>query len=141
MTYKTPGLLAVAQRRISLARVAALERMLLDHHYDREPSGEHTEGPGIQVPVPIFNTGRAARTRAEAEYLRARYTLGALETESASVLRSATATLAEARARVEYYRDVVVPRRQRIVELTKLEHNAMLVGVFQLLQAHEGHGQ
>ncbi len=32
---------------------------------------------------------------------------------------------------------MIVPRRTRIVELTKLEHNAMLVGVFQLLQAKQ----
>jgi len=49
--------------------------------------------------------------------------------------------VAEARARVEYYRDVIIPRRQRIVELTKLEHNAMLVGVFQLLQAKQNEAQ
>lgn len=129
--------LEAAQRRIPFARLAALEETIVDFHYEREPSGEHTRGPGIELPIPIFNTGRAARTRAEAEYLRARATLGALEGESSSRLRSASTTLAEARARVEYYRDVVVPRRQRIVELTKLEHNAMLVGVFQLLQAKQ----
>jgi cobalt-zinc-cadmium efflux system outer membrane protein len=129
--------LDVAQRRIPLARLAALEETVLDFHYEREPSGEHTKGPGIELPIPLFNTGRAARTRAEAEYLRARATLSALESESSSLLRSASTTLTEARARVEYYRDVVVPRRQRIVELTKLEHNAMIVGVFQLLQAKQ----
>jgi cobalt-zinc-cadmium efflux system outer membrane protein len=127
----------VAQRRVPIARLEVLEETVLDFHYEREPSGEHTKGPGIEFPIPIFNTGRAARTRAEAEYLRARYTLAALEAESGSLLRAARSALAEARARVEYYRDVVVPRRQRIVELTKLEHNAMLVGVFQLLQARQ----
>lgn len=127
----------VAQRRVPIARLEVLEETVLDFHYEREPSGEHTKGPGIEFPIPIFNTGRAARTRAEAEYLRARYTLAALEAESGSLLRAARSVLAEARARVEYYRDVVVPRRQRIVELTKLEHNAMLVGVFQLLQARQ----
>jgi cobalt-zinc-cadmium efflux system outer membrane protein len=127
----------VAERRIPIARLQALEETMLDYHYEREPSGEYTRGPGIELPIPIFNTGRAARTRAEAQYLRARYTLAALEAESGSLLRSAKSALAEVRARVEYYRDVVLPRRQRIVELTKLEHNAMLVGVFQLLQARQ----
>jgi cobalt-zinc-cadmium efflux system outer membrane protein len=126
-----------AQRRVPLARLAALEELVLDYHYEREPSGERTRGPGLEFSIPIFDTGRAARTRAEAEYLRARSSLAAIESESASLLRSANANLAEARARVEYYRDVVVPRRRRIVELTKLEHNAMLVGVFQLLQAKQ----
>ncbi|HEX6083881.1 MAG TPA: TolC family protein [Thermoanaerobaculia bacterium] len=133
--------LEVAQRQVPVARLAMLEETVLDVHYEREPDGEHTMGPGIELPIPIFNTGRAARTRAEAQFLRARHAMAALESETASQLRAARATLAEARARVEYYRDVIVPRRARIVELTKLEHNAMLVGVFQLLQAKQNEMQ
>ncbi|MGZ5443072.1 MAG: TolC family protein [Thermoanaerobaculia bacterium] len=129
--------LDIAQRRVPLARLAVLGDVEIDVHYEREPSGEHTIGPGIELPIPIFDTGRAARTRAEAQFLRAKHTLDALLLESSSRLRTAHATLAEARARVEYYRDVILPRRRRIVELTKLEHNAMLVGVFQLLQARQ----
>ena len=127
--------LDVAESRVPISRLAALEELVLDYHYEREPSGEHTQGPGVEFSIPIFNTGRAARSRAEAEYLRARHTVAALETESASRIRAARASVDEARARVEYYRDVIVPRRQRIVQLTTLEHNAMLIGVFQLLQS------
>jgi cobalt-zinc-cadmium efflux system outer membrane protein len=129
--------LEVAERQVPLARLAALRDANLDVHYEREPSGEHTVGPGIELPIPIFDTGRAARTRAEARFLRARHALNALTSESSSRLRTAGATLAEARARVEYYRDVLLPRRRRIVELTKLEHNAMLIGIFQLLEARQ----
>ena len=129
--------LEVARRQIPLTRLSVLEETVLDVHYEREPDGARTVGPGIEFQIPIFNTGRAARTRAEAEFLRARHALNALEAESSSVLRAARATLAEARARVEYYRDVIVPRRARILELTKLEHNAMLIGIFQLLQAKQ----
>jgi cobalt-zinc-cadmium efflux system outer membrane protein len=129
--------LEIAQRRVPLGRLAALQDTVVDVHYEREPDGEHTVGPGLEIPIPIFDTGRAARTRAEAELLRARHALGALEQEAASQLRAARAVLSESRARAVYYRDVVVPRRARIVELTKLEHNAMLVGVFQLLQAKQ----
>lgn len=131
----------IAERGVPVARLAALGEVQVDVHYEREPSGEHTVGPGIEVPIPIFDTGRAARTRAEARFLRARHTLSALETEASSQLRAARAVLSEARARVEYYRDVLLPRRRRIVELTKLEHNAMLVGIFQLLQARQSEAQ
>ena len=127
----------IAEKRVPMARLAALGEVDVDVHFEREPGGEHTIGPGIELPIPIFNTGRAARTRAESEYLRARHTLAALEAEASSQLRAARATLDESRARVEYYRDVLLPRRRRIVELTKLEHNAMLVGIFQLLQARQ----
>ena len=129
--------LEIAQKRVPIARLAALAAVEVDVHYEREPSGEHTIGPGVVLPIPIFNTGRAARTRAEAQFLRAQHTLRALEAESSSRLRAARAVVDEARARVEYYRDVVLPRRRRIVELTKLEHNAMLIGIFQLLDARE----
>jgi len=129
--------LEVARQRVPLARLAVLEDTEVDVHFEREPDGEHTVGPGIEMPIPIFNTGRAARTRAEAELLRAQHTVNAIEAEASSRIRSVRSKLAEARARVEYYRDVVVPRRARIVELTKLEVNAMLAGVFQLLQAKQ----
>jgi len=131
----------IAQQRVPISRIASLGEMEVDVHFEREPSGESTVGPGVVVPIPIFNSGRAARTRAEAEYLRARHLLEALTAESSSQLRTAQANLAEARARVEYYRDVILPRRRRIVELTKLEHNAMLVGVFQLLQARQNEAE
>lgn len=131
----------IARRQVPMARLAALGDITVDGHLQRDASGTNTFGPGIEVPIPIFNTGAPARSRAEAEYLRASHTLNALLAESSSQLRAARATVAEARARVEYYRDVIVPRRQRIVELTKLEHNAMLVGVFQLLQAKQSEAQ
>jgi cobalt-zinc-cadmium efflux system outer membrane protein len=133
--------LEIAKRGVPIARLAALGEVTVDVHYEREPSGERTVGPGIELPIPIFNSGRAARTRAEAQFLRARSTLAALEVESSSQLRAARTTLDEARARVEYYRDVLLPRRRRIVELTKLEHNAMLVGIFQLLQARQSEAE
>src|SRR5947199_3416231 len=125
----------IARGQVPVARLAALGDITVDAHYQRDAQGARTVGPGIEVPIPIFNTGAAARSRAEAAYLRARHTLNALLAESSSELRAARAAVEEARARVGYYRDVVVPRRRRIVELTKLEHNAMLVGPFQLLQA------
>ncbi len=135
------GDMDVARQRVPLARLAVFGDITVDGHLQRDASGAKTFGPGIEVPIPIFNTGAPARSRAEAEYLQARFALAALLSESASHLRAARAAVAEARARVEYYRDVVVPRRQRIVALTKLEHNAMVTGVFQLLQATQNEAQ
>jgi len=131
----------IARQQVPMARLAALGDITVDAHLQRDAEGAKTFGPGIELPIPIFNDGAPARSRAEAEYLRASHTLNALLAESSSQLRAARSTVAEARARVEYYRDVIVPRRQRIVELTKLEHNAMLVGPFQLLQAKQSEGR
>lgn len=132
-----------ASRLLPISRLRELGDLELDYHIEREPDGTRTGGPGIEVPLPIFNRGRAARTRAEAQLLASRHRLAGLTGALASELRSALDRVEAARARVEYYRDVVLPRRRRIVELTLLEQNAMVVGVFQLLQARqdEANGQ
>ncbi len=136
--------IAVAQREVDIARrsirraqLEALGDIVVDVHREREPDGTRTTGPGIEFPIPIFNTGRAARTRAEAQYLRAAHRLAEVTARAGSEARTARERLSAARARVEYYRDVVLPRRARIVELTRLEQNSMLVGVFQVLQARQ----
>jgi len=131
----------VAQRRVPVARLAALGEVTGDVHLQRDADGARTVGPGIELPIPIFNNGAAARTRAEAQFLRARHALNALLAESSSQLRAAQSAVTEARARVEYFREVLLPRRQRIVRLTQLEHNAMIAGIFQLLQAKQNEAE
>jgi cobalt-zinc-cadmium efflux system outer membrane protein len=52
-----------------------------------------------------------------------------------SAARAARARLQAARAGVIQARDVILPLRKRVLEQTQLEYNAMLVGLFELLQA------
>jgi len=52
-------------------------------------------------------------------------------------VRAARNRMIAARQRAVYYRRVLLPLRQRIVAQTQLEYNAMLLGVFQLLQAKQ----
>jgi cobalt-zinc-cadmium efflux system outer membrane protein len=63
--------------------------------------------------------------------------LHALTVNARSEARAARERLLEARARAEYLRTVVVPRRQRILNLTQLEYNSMLRGPFDLLRARQ----
>lgn len=123
------------RRLLGISRVEGIGEIVADVHREREPEGEITTGPGIEVPIPIFNRGTARRARAQAELTRAEQHLAALGVEAASQVRVARERLLAARARVEYYRDVIVPRRTRIVELTKLEQNAMVTGVYDVLRA------
>ncbi|MEO7919646.1 MAG: TolC family protein [Thermoanaerobaculia bacterium] len=133
--------LDIARRRVPISRLAAFGEITIHGDIQREPDGIRTYGPGIDLPIPIFNTGRGARTRAEAAFVRARHLVDALTQEASATLAIARVTLDEARARVEYFRDVLLPRRRRIVELTKVAHNAMLIGVFQLLQAAQNEAE
>lgn len=127
----------IAQQSVPLARLSAIGEVVVDVHREREPDGTRTTGPGIALPIPIFNNGRAARTRAEARLIRSQQALSVLTARAGSEIRVVRQRLAAARARVEYYRDVVLPRRSRITELTKLQQNAMIAGIYQLLQARQ----
>ncbi|MGH9457819.1 MAG: TolC family protein [Thermoanaerobaculia bacterium] len=129
--------LEALRRLLPVSRLEDIGEVVLDVHREREAGGEKTTGPGIQFPIPIFNRGAAGRARAEALLARAEQTLAALTIDAASEARIARQRLLAARARVEYYRDVIVPRQIRIVELTKLEHNSMLLGTYDLLAARE----
>jgi len=127
-----------ARRALPLARASVYDELALGVHREREPEGESTTGPAVAVPIPLFDRGLAGRTRAVANLRRAEQRLQALTVNARSEARAARERLLEARARADYLRAVIVPRRQRILYLTQLEYNTMLRGVFDLLRARQG---
>jgi outer membrane protein, heavy metal efflux system len=124
-----------AGRAASVAKTTAFEDLEIGVHHEREPDGTRTTGPDLTVPIPIFDRGAAQKTRARAIFRQAQQRLNALRVTARAEARAAQERLGEARARMSYLRDVVIPRRDRILKLTQLEYNAMLRGVFQLLEA------
>ncbi|HEY0591978.1 MAG TPA: TolC family protein, partial [Thermoanaerobaculia bacterium] len=129
--------LEAARRILPASRLEGVGEVVVDVHREREPDGKKTTGPGIEFPIPIFNRGAAARLRAEARIARLEAEIAGGAQAAASEVRAAREVLLAARARAAYYRDVVVPRRERILRLTQLEYNAMFVGMFELLEAKE----
>jgi outer membrane protein, heavy metal efflux system len=129
--------LAAAAAAAGVARTAWLDEVILGVHYEREPDGKRTVGPELEVPIPVFDRGSPARQRARAQLRQAQQRYAALTVIARSQARATYEALLEARARMAYLRTVVVPRRQRIVQLTLTRYNAMLVGPFQLLQARQ----
>jgi cobalt-zinc-cadmium efflux system outer membrane protein len=127
-----------ARRALPLARTSAYDEFALGAHYEREPEGRDTTGPSVAIPIPIFDRGLAGRTRAVANLRTAEQRMHALTVAARSEVRAARERLLEARARADYLRTVVVPRRQRILSLTQLEYNAMLRGVYDLIRARQG---
>lgn len=129
--------LEAAQRRLPIARWAFWDDLAAGVHHEREPEGTSTTGPSVAIPIPIFNRAEAQRARAAALLRQAQQRYAALTVNARSEVRAARERLLEARARAEYVRDVMLPRRVRILALTQLEYNAMLRGVFQLIQARQ----
>lgn len=104
---------------------------------EREHDGEWGVGPAVSLPLPIFNQGQPAVAAATARLERARQHYYAQAVEIRAAARAARLRVLNARQRAIYYRDVILPLRQEIVEETQLEYNAMLIGAFELLRVKQ----
>lgn len=104
---------------------------------EREIDAEEgwTVGPAVALEVPLFYQGQGETAAARAEMRREQQ----LYTDAAVRIRASARALASELAATErnaaHYRSVLLPLRQKIVDETQLQYNAMNVGVFQLLQA------
>lgn len=102
---------------------------------EHETDGTWITGPGLSLPIPIFDTGAAQVSIARSRVRQATARLYALAVQIRSDARAARAGMLAARERADYYRTSLVPLRRRITQQTQLQYNAMILGVFQLLQA------
>ncbi len=106
------------------------------------PLGEREEdgwrvGPTLEFPIPIFDQGQARVGRAVAELRRIQQEYYALAVRIRSMTRAVRDRLEGSRDRALYYRDILLPLHQRIVEESQLHYNAMQLGPVQLLRARE----
>lgn len=125
-------------RTLGITGITSLiPQLTLGGHSEREPEGTNTAGPSLEVPVPIFNYGQAARARAKSMLLEAQDRYAALAIEIRSEVRLAFSRMALARKKVEYYKRAVLPVQQTVTDQTQVRYNGMILGVFQLLQAKQ----
>lgn len=94
-------------------------------------------GPVLSVPIPLFDQGQARIGRALAELRRAQHEYYALGVRIRAVARAAQDRLQGAQDRALYYRDILLPLQERIVNEAQLQYNAMQIGIFQLLRDRE----
>jgi len=102
-----------------------------------DPEGNTVAGPAASLELPIFDQKQAAVARLRARRRQAELRLAGLAIDVRSEVREARGRLLFARSVVERYRSVVVPLRERIVALSQRYHDAMLLGVYQLLLAKQ----
>lgn len=105
------------------------------------PEAEREEGwkvgPALSVPLPLFDRGQARIGRSAAELRRTQQEYYALAVRIRSAARSARDRLLGAHDRARYYRDILLPLHERIVNEGQLQYNAMQIGIFQLLRDRE----
>jgi cobalt-zinc-cadmium efflux system outer membrane protein len=104
---------------------------------EREADESWGVGPSVAIPIPLFDQGQARVARAAAELRRAQQEYYALAVRIRAAARAARERLRGAEDRARYYRDIVLPLQQRIVNEAQLQYNAMQIGIFQLLRDRE----
>lgn len=104
---------------------------------ERGTDRQWVAGPRLSFAIPLFDRRQGEIAALEAMARRQADRLWADAVRIRSEVRSARIRVIAARALVEHQRDVVVPLRERIVELTQKEYNFMLVGVPDLILAKQ----
>jgi cobalt-zinc-cadmium efflux system outer membrane protein len=94
-------------------------------------------GPVLSVPIPLFDQGQARVGRAVAELRRTQQEYYGLAVRIRATARAVRARMLGARDRALYYRDILLPLQERIVNEAQLQYNAMQVGVVHLLRDRE----
>jgi outer membrane protein TolC len=127
--------------RDALAREARLERatgwlpeLSVDLHAERDDA-RWDLGGGVRVAVPLFDRrhGRVNALRAELRALESRYRAAVVALRSHA--RDARNRAVAAAARARHWNELALPAARRVVAETLLQHNAMQVSVFALLEA------
>lgn len=140
---RSVDLLHARQRLISAGEQLGLNRvtaLIPESHMGA--LGERTDGawevgPVLEFPIPLFDQGQARTGRAAAELRRAQQEYYALAVKIRATARSLQDRAQGARDRALYYRDIMLPLHERIVNETQLHYNAMQLGPIQLLRARE----
>ena len=104
---------------------------------ERDTDGQWVTGPSLAIELPIFNQRQADIARIEAEFRQGWKRLAAWAVDIRSEIRLLRNRLIINRNIVTHYGQVVLPLRERIVELTLKKYNYMLVGAFDLLTAKQ----
>jgi len=99
--------------------------------------GSWSVGPALTLSLPLFDIGQGERATAWARLRQAQLQYRARAIEVRSEVRALGQRYQAAYARVAQLRDVVLPLRQRILEESVLQYNAMNASPFELLVARQ----
>ena len=101
----------------------------------REVDGGWSVGPAFTLPIPLFDQSQAALAATSARIHAGVVRGAALAVKIRADVRRARTRVDAARVRATQLRRTLVPLASRVTAESQREYNAMLIGVFQLLQA------
>jgi outer membrane protein TolC len=124
-----------AAKKADLARVRGwLPELKAGVAFERE-EGEWSTGPIAEIELPVFYQGQGEVARAEAEMRRQEQLYTGMGVRVRAALRAVQVRASTARERALYLKNTLLPMRERILNETQLQFNAMNTSVFQLLIA------
>lgn len=94
-------------------------------------------GPSVALEIPLFDQRQARIAKLEAFKRKAENELRGLSIDVRADVRSSRARVVTARGVVEHYGQVIVPLRENVVRFSQEQYDAMLLGVYQLIQAKQ----
>ena len=92
-------------------------------------------GPAVELELPLFYQGQGEVGTAKSQMRREQNVYTDLSVRIRASARTSASRLSAAREAAAYYQKVLLPMKQKIVDETQLQFNAMSAGIFQLLQA------
>lgn len=137
--------LDAAAKRTALSRLEGwLPDMAVDAHalYGRPdsetgpvPAESWQFGGGLSLSLPIFDRQQGATRAHEAEFDGMSERIQGLAIAIRSEVRAAESRHRIAHERARRYAEVILPAQRTVMEQTRLQYNAMQIGVFDLLRA------
>ncbi len=100
---------------------------------ERETDGTRLTGPTLAWEIPVFNQNKDQQLRSAAALKAQIAEVQRLSNAVDNQVRLAHADVLNASARVNEYRNVLIPQRMETVARAQEEVNFMLIGVFELL--------
>jgi outer membrane protein, heavy metal efflux system len=125
-----------AAGRVGLARGRAVLPVLgVGVAVERSFESEWHVGPALRIGLPLFDQQQGPRARANAELRRSRNEAIATAVEVRARVRAVRQRVLGNYAEARQIRDVLLPQRQRILDETLKQYNAMNATVFDLIFA------
>jgi outer membrane protein TolC len=129
---------AAAAARSDLAAWGWVPELSAGAVAERE-EGHWEVGPQVAVEVPLFYQGQGEADAAGAQMAAARARIRGTAAMVRAAARNMTVRVQAAREQALFYRDTLLPLRQRVVDETLRHYNAMNTSVFALLSAKRDH--
>jgi outer membrane protein, heavy metal efflux system len=127
-----------ASRKVGLARTEGwLPHLTAGFHGERDADLWEL-GAHVGIGLPVFDRQQGRQLSAQSEYDALRARAEALSVNLRSTARQTANRVESAGRRARHYAQRLVPARQKQLDETLLQYNAMTVGVFQLLQVQRG---